>query len=287
MTRAWITLSAILLAGCGQAERKTANLAAFDVAEPPAAAPAPPAAAATPQIAYSYTFGYTLPAGAMGSVQARHVALCRSLGPARCLVLATELNRAGVDGTSAVTRLVVDARIAPSVGRRLDAVVTGAGGDVASQSVSAEDVTKDIVDTDAKVRAKQALAERLLALIRDARGGVADLVAAEKAYADVQEELDAARSLQAALRRRVAMSQVEIAYASDAHSGVTAPLAQAADTAGATFVTSLAAALTFVVAAIPWLLILIPLFLVLRLGWRRWRERRRARRTPEEGRHAA
>lgn len=273
---------AAALAGCSQSDRKSsANLATFDVEEPAADRPAPAAAAAAaPQIAYSYAFGYTLAPDRVASVQARHAASCRALGPARCIVFATELNREGADGARGSTRLVVDARIAPSFGRRLDAVVSGAGGDVASRTVAAEDVTKQIVDTDAKVRAKQALADRLLGVIRNARGGVADLVAAEKAYADVQEELDAARSLQAALRRRVAMSEVEITYDSAAHAGTLAPLRRVAREAGETFVSSLAAALTFVVAGVPWLLILAPLFFLIRGGWRRWRRRRTARPDP-------
>lgn len=267
--RAWVLATGLLLAACGSGEQSAPQRAAeklntYDVEEP---------AAQAPQIAYTYSYGYTLAPARIGAAQEKHVALCRDLGPARCLILQTELNRSG-DGGNATTKLIVDARLAAAFGRRLDAVVADAGGEQAARSVTAEDVTKQLVDTGARIRAKEALAARLLALINGARGDVADLVAAEKAYAEVQEELDAARTLDTALRRRVAMSEIAVTYSSSAGTGTFGPVRRALSEAGNSFAGSMGAAITFAIALIPWLMIGAPFALGLRALWRRWRARR-------------
>ncbi len=267
----WLVLGAacLAMAGCGQRHvfgKKAENLNTFDVA-PARYAPAERTSA---QIAYTYGLSYTLDADDIAPVQTRQVGLCRQLGPARCLVVKTDLSRDDASGTTtAQTSLVVDARLAARFEQELDAATTGAGGTVSARHVSAEDVTKQVIDTDARVRAKQALADRLFRLIGSANGKVGDLVQAEKAFADTQAELDAARGEQAELRRRVAMSEINIDYASNAARGSLAPVRLAAYGAGATVAASLAALLTFVVAALPWALAMAALVWIgRRLGWR-------------------
>lgn len=275
----WLVLGAacVALAGCGQSHNMVAKqrLSSADIAE---AANVPPSDKAAPQIAYTYGLSYTLDAGDIASVQERQAGLCRSLGPARCLVVKTDLDRDDANGsTTAQTSLVIEARLAAQFEQRLDALAADAGGSVSARHVSAEDVTKQVIDTDARVRAKQALADRLFRLIGSANGKVGDLVQAEKAFADTQAELEAARGEQAELRRRVAMSEINIGYASTASRGSLAPVRQAAHDAGETLAASVAALLTFVVAALPWALGLAALMWVgRRLGWRLRLRRRQA-----------
>lgn len=267
--RGWLLVTgSLLLAACGASEQQVApppgeKLNVFDEEEPGAEAP---------RIAYAYSYRYTLARERIGAAQERHLALCRALGQRRCLVLQTELTR-GDDHASASTRMLVDARVAVAFGRRLDGAVAAEGGEQETRSVSAEDVTKQLVDTGARIRAKEALAARLLALINGARGDVADLVAAEKAFAEAQEELDAARTLQASLQRRVAMSEVTVSYGARSDAGTLAPVKRALADSGKDFVSSLAAAITFAIAAIPWLVIGLPAIAGLRALWR-WRRRR-------------
>lgn len=261
---------ALLLAGCsGRPQEIQAGqgqqLAMSDVN--PEAAPEPSA----PQIAYSYALSYALPTSAVGTVQASHVALCRKLGPARCRIVKTSLQRAAtaLDDTTAETDLLIDARLAGGFGSQLDAAATDASGTVANRTVTAEDVTKQLIDTDARVRAKQALANRLLQLINSTNAKVGDLVAAEKAFADAQEELDAARSLQATLGQRVRMSAVDISYRTTGATGSWAPVRRSLAGMVETLATSIGALVTFVVAALPWALLLAGvIWLLRRLRWR-------------------
>lgn len=275
-------LACLALGGCGKAPNRMAreNLKAYDiqppgiVTPPQSSAQAPPTG---PQIAYTYTATYALDDADIAPVQAGHVALCRRLGPARCLVVKTSLTGAERGGGTAggETDILVDARIAADFGRRLDAMSQATGGSVAGRTLEAEDVTKQLIDTDARVRAKQALADRLLGLIRQTNARVADLVAAERAFAETQEELDAARSLQSALRQRVAMSEIHRTYVSTSTNSASAPIRRSIGDIGETLASSIAALVNVLVAALPWLLLLAALVWVRRrFGWR-WPLRRR------------
>lgn len=280
MRRLALIAAGLALAACSKTyDKQSEKLGTFDVAEPSRDA----SAAAAPQIAYSYTVAYTLAGASIATVAARQVALCKALGPARCQVVRTEVTGGGGDdtgmdgaGVNGEASLLVDARIAGDLGKRLDAVAAAAGGAVSGRTTSAEDVTKQVIDIEARVRAKQALADRLLGLIRTANGKVGDLVAAEKAYSDTQEELDAARGLQAELRRRVAMSRLAIAYRAQASDDMFAPVRRSAGAAGDSFGASIGFLMTFVVVALPWIALLaLLLWIRRRTGWR-WPFRRRA-----------
>lgn len=283
MTRHWYAILALALQTACSGPPDRQQMASSDVAAPAAEA-APPAAPAAsgPQIAYSYRFGYRLSDDAIAPAQARAVALCTRLGTRRCMVAASDLTGDPDTGGSASLSLLIDARLATTFGRQLDTIAIDAGGSGVERHVEAEDVTKQIVDTAARVRAKQALADRLLTIIRTADGKVSGLIEAEKSYGAVQEELDAARSIQAALRQRVAMSRIDINYTSIRASGAWAPVGQARRALVGNFASSIAALVTFVAVAIPWVLLLAFLvWIVRRTGWRpRWPFRRRRADTP-------
>ncbi len=124
------------------------------------------------------------------------------------------------------------------------------------------------------------LADRLTQLLATRGGSVADLVEAERALSQVQEELDQARTWLAEMKGRVAMSVMTINYSSTptASSSLLSPVREAFSSAGEIFGFSLGALIRFVVAAIPWALLLwgaVALFR--RLGGRlprlRWRSR--------------
>lgn len=278
-------LALLVCAGCGRSEpqmMKTAeDLKVVNLEEPPAPGIAGQERHAALAIAYSYGFTYRLPADAIARVEAAHVALCDRLGPARCRVERSVATAAEEGFGLNQLSLLVDARVARAFGHNLDVAAASEGGETTRHEISAEDLSKAMIDTGARIRAKQALADRLLTLLRTKTGGVADLVAAERAYADVQEELDAARTQMAEMQGRVAQSKVTITYESRETSGRGAlrPLRDATREAGQTLGSSVGALLTFVIAALPWLALLAALiWLKRRLGWRlgvRWPWRRR------------
>lgn len=271
---------AILVAGCSGSSSETHSMQSpttetFDVEEPPAEIPSP--AATGPKIAYSYSVTYAFDRRTVAQVQGQQLDLCRRLGPARCLIVRSSLNTPGPDDhvvhDEAV--LMVDARQAEALTRRFDAIAEAGDARRASRQVEAEDVTRQVIDTEARVRAKQALAERLLAIIRSGNGKVGDLVEAERAYATTNEELEAAKAQRAELAQRVAMSKLTIAYAFNDTPGGSSPVMASIAMAGATLSTSVAALVTFVVAALPWIVVA-----GLMLFGLRWVARRRGWRWP-------
>ncbi len=172
-----------------------------------------------PQIAYSFTLGYRLPAAAIAGAQQAHIDLCNRLGP-RCQLVAMQ-RASGDDGTqSAHLKLRVASVIAQQVSTDLTATVGKAGGRAVDTQIAAEDVSKDLVDTDARLRQREILVTRLTEMLRGRQGKVGELVEAERSVAQAQQELDQAKGWLGELRRRVAYSDFSISY-----SPVTAPVA--------------------------------------------------------------
>lgn len=267
------------LAGCSKSEDRnvpatTETLQAFDVKEEPpptnAAGPNNPIAVAAPRIAYEYSYGFRLPAEALAKVQAKHVALCDSLGPARCRVIDMKRDAGEGDYASGSLELAVASGIARVFGARLSDAAGAAGGALSGSAITAEDLSKQIVDTEARLRQRALLAARLTELLATRRGTVAELVEAERAVAQVQEEIDQARSWLAQMRGRVAMSKIAISYssASPAGGGFAEPIRIAIGRVGAILGVSIAALITLAVGLGPWLALVA-------LGWWLWRRRKR------------
>ena len=287
-------VTAAMLTGCGsRPDRSIMAAEELDVAAP-APAPADKTAAADaeggaaqssaiplsqPQLAYSYRYGFRLPSNRVAETQQAHSAACEKLGIARCRVIS--LSRSGdEDRQYGELRLSIDAKLARSFAADLGGIVSGKGGEQIDAGITAEDLSKQIVDTDARIRAKTLLADRLTQLLATRGGSVADLVEAERALSQVQEELDQARTWLAEMKGRVAMSDMVIAYSSTptASSSLLSPVREAISSAGEILGFSVGALIRFLVAALPWLLVLwgaVKLYRKLGGRWPRWRWRRR------------
>ncbi len=253
-----------------------------DVAqEPPLPAQNAPATAvqSQPQIAYTYTYGFRLPADAIAKVQESHLKLCDQLGQTRCRVV--EMTRSANDGdaSQAVLKLQVSAGDARAFGERLVHSASGSGAETVERGIAAEDLAKQIVDADARIRTKEALVARLTALLETRSGNIAQAVEAERAINTAQEELEKGRAWLAEMRGRVAMSTVEISYSSGTPlaGSVGNPLRQALDEAGSIFASSLAFLITLLAAILPWMA-------VGAAAW--WAGRLWRRRSPRPAAHA-
>lgn len=240
------------------------------VAAPKAANPANPIVAVAPQIAYEYSYGFRLPTGALAKVQAKHVALCDSLGTMRCRVIDMKRSAGEGDYASGSLQLAVASGIARQFGARLSEAAGEEGGTLADSGITAEDLSKQIVDTEARLRQRTLLATRLTELLATRKGTVAELVEAERAVAQVQEEIDQARSWLAQMRGRVAMSKLSVSYssASPAGGGFSQPIRMAIGRAGEILGISFAALITVIVGLGPWIALIA-------LGWWLWRRPKR------------
>ncbi len=240
--------------------------------EAPAPRPGEPGATGASFIAYSWRWAFELPARAVLPTLTAHRRLCDEMGPQRCQLIASSVMRGEGEAVEARLELKVAPGEAAGFGQKLEETVAAARGRTLSSEVTGEDLTRQIIDAEAALKAKRTLRDRLQALLEERDGKLADLLETEKALAETQAELDAATALLAELRRRVDLSAVTISYRSTLPLGLDRgrPLADAWAEAGHTLSSSLASLLTLVVAALPWAA-LVGLGVA---GARAWRRRR-------------
>ena len=218
-------------------------------------------APSAPQIAYSYSFGFRLPAEAIAQAQAAHVAQCNAVPQDGCRVLNMATSGGEGDYATGSLQLAVRAPLARAFGARLAETIDEAGGENIDTGITGEDLSKQIVDTEARLASRELLAQRLTELLRTRSGSVAELVEAERAVAQVNEEIDAARSWLAEMRGRVAFSDMAISYRSDGpgSGGFWRPIRESVGDVSSVFGTSIGAFIVVVAAVLPWLLLLAAL----------------------------
>lgn len=275
----------LALSGCGQqaADRATENVATMDVAEAPAAAQRESGGSegpatipvSLPKIAYVYDYGFRIAAEEIPALQRRHADLCERQGPQVCRIL--NMEQSGEEGSyaSGSLSLAVAAPRARAFGAELARVAGDAGGKEVSSGISGEDLSKQIVDTEARLRARTLLRDRLMEVLATRKGTVAELVEAERGVAQVNEEIDQARSWLAEMQGRVDFSRVNIRYSSGspASGGFVAPIRAAVGSIGTLLGTIIAAIIVALTVLIP----LGTVGLLLRLAWRRWKPSPRTR----------
>lgn len=227
-----------------------------------------------PKLAYAYALTYLLPGDKIAATQDAHRDLCEEMGPARCQLLALERGIGNEQSNNASLKL----RVASSEARRfqilLEHDVTEAGGRTENAKIATDEVSKQIVDTQARVRQRELLVSRLTEALRTRNGTPADLLAAERSVTQAQEELDQAKSWLGELQGRVAMSEFDIRYGAIAPSatteGVGAQLGEAAQGSGAVFLIGLRFVLSLAIYLLPWLLLIgLPVFALRALRKRR------------------
>jgi hypothetical protein len=235
------------------------------VATPPSeeSVPANPIAVNVPQLAYSYQLGYRLPDSAIAAAQAAHLALCTRLGPTRCQLVSMQRSSTDDGDAKAGLKLRVASSLAKSFSDALGNAIARAGGRAVDAQVTAEDVSKDLVDTDARIRQREILVTRLTEMLRNRQGRVSELVEAERSVAQAQEELDQAKGWLTQLRGRVAFSDFAIEYtpmaaAAPSPRGFAGQLQDAVAQSGAAVVTFARNLLTFLIFLLPWAAIATP-----------------------------
>ncbi|HUQ13030.1 MAG TPA: DUF4349 domain-containing protein [Novosphingobium sp.] len=301
----WIVpaLAAALLAGCSESPSSTSQerVAAYDVAEAPASAadaaseaataagetaavadaPASlpnadsrpiPTAASQPKIAYIYKYGYRLATERVAQLQKAHADYCEKQGPRVCRILDMRQSGAEGDYASGSLALAVAASRARAFGVELSRLAESAGGKEISAAITGEDLSKQMVDTEARLRARTLLRDRLMEVLATRKGTVAELVEAERSVAQVNEEIDEARAWLEEMRGRVDFSRVNIAYSSGAPAGggFSAPIRGALGSMGSILGVVVAALIVALTVALPLLLIVFGVLWVRR----RWREGR-------------
>jgi hypothetical protein len=249
------------------AESRVGDGGADTISTPPAEIPV-----GIPQIAYLFSYGFRVPGAKIAALQQRHADLCESKGPLLCRIIAMEQTDGDGADPGGTLLLAVASGEARAFGKQLTTLAESSDGEQVSAGISGEDLSKRIVDTEARLRARTLLRDRLMEVLATRRGTVTELVEAERGVAQVNEEIDQARSWLAEMKNRVAYSRLDITYESSlppSGGGFMQPVRGAVGSLGTLFGTLLAVLIVLGSLALP----AMAAWLGLRALWRRsgWR----------------
>ena len=226
-------------------------------------------------LAYAYGMRLELPGDRLIGVMDGHAAACRDAGLRVCQLEGSRRDGDPLDALHGELSVRAEPQWLQRFMKSVQSDTIGAAGRVTSQSTTTEDLTREIVDTEATLRAKRTLRDRLQQLLATRPGSLTDLLSAERELARVQGEIDSTESNLTGMRTRVAMSALTIEYGSSARgvaSGTFGPLRYAVAEFIVAAVESTATLVTVVGALLPW--VVVGTMAV----WLLIRRRRRARR---------
>ncbi len=289
----------VALAACGQASEKAnggAEIAMEQSAAGGAAAPAMDAsreiagqeaaasnggsnpsqpAGPTPALylAYSYATNLELPADALSGMVERHVQMCQSAGPRLCQLIGSNVSGDPESSMNGYVSLRGEPAWLNRFMTGLEAEADAANGRILQETTNTEDLTRAIVDSEARQRAQTTLRDRLQDLLRNRSGRLSDILETERELARVQGEIDSLASNLAVMRTRVAMSELTLSYQSSAkplRGDTFRPLGDAFASFLGIVVQGFAAIIVLIASLLPFAIVLIPVAWGL-LSWRRSR----------------
>lgn len=251
-----IAAAVIALSACAKKEEAPlAESSAADVsaaAAPSKSGEARPAPLA-PQLAYRYHYDIETPAEQVRRLMSVHEAACRDAGPTVCQLMSQEAHDEGKRGITGELSLRATPAWLAKFRDGLADQAKAAGGEIKAARVGSDELTAQMIDTDAALKAKIVMRDRLQALAANQPGKLKDLLEIEQELARIQAEIDAARSGLATMRARVAMSEMTIRYATlGGWSSAWAPLGEAPRESADGFAVVMSALLRIAVWLSPW-----------------------------------
>ncbi|MEO1659377.1 MAG: DUF4349 domain-containing protein [Pseudomonadota bacterium] len=230
-------------------------------------------------IAYSHSLGLTLPKGGVEPMMATHTEACRAAGPATCIIINSNVYSQEEDYASGNVSLRAKPDWIETFLSGVDAQTKDANGEVTQRSTRAEDLTREIIDTGARLDAQKTLRTRLLDLLERRDGELGELLQIERELARVTGDIESIEAQLKTLRLRVAMSSLDISYQTKvpAFSGSREnPLGEAFGDFFYNLSGAIAAVITAFAVGLPWILLLaLFLWIWLKLIWPRLRGRKK------------
>ena len=232
-------------------------------------------------IAYSYNLGLTLPKGQVEPVMLVHTKACHSAGTATCIVINSNVYSQDQDYASGNLSIRATPDWIETFMIEIETDADKAGGEITQRSRRSDDLTRQIIDTGARMEAQVTLQGRLMGLLERRDGDLGDLLQIERELARVTGDIESIRAQLKTLRLRVSMSSLDLNYQTkQAINGARDnPLGQAFGG----FFYNMAAAFASVVTAfaigLPWMILIGGLLWIwLRLIWP-WVRRKRVKKS--------
>jgi len=260
---ACLGLAALLLSGCSKpadgpagprvaADAAAASETGGTEAKPHARASV---AIANAMLAYKYAYGLQAPAAQIQSLVAKHERACEAAGVALCQVTGGATEVKGPHNIYATLTLQGD----PAWLNRFRDTIAGDAkavhGRVVKSATTTEDLSRQIVDGEAALKAKTALRDRIQQILETRLGKMSELMDVENTLAQVQSDLDTMQSELAAMRERVASSVMTIDYTSTAVMAPEAnwtPVVSAVNAPASTMIAVIALMVRLASVLLPW-----------------------------------
>lgn len=166
-----------------------------------------------PSLAYTYDFSLEAPAESIPDMMRRHEQMCVDSGPTQCQVLGSDLKSEGRDEARGRLDLRATQAWVRMFRPALAADARDAGGELRGAGADTEDLTQGIADTDAALKSKIAVRDRLRDMLKRP-GKLDDVMEVSAQLERVQAEIDAAQSSLIQLNTRVEAARVSVDYAS-------------------------------------------------------------------------
>jgi hypothetical protein len=293
-----LVVGLLVLAGCGGGNRdysreemapspemqSISKMAALDEMDGAPIQPdqAQPEPGVEQYIAYSHSLGLTLAKGNVEPLMQQHTEACRAAGTETCIVINSNIYAQDIDYASGhlSIRATPDWIDAFMAGIEQDA--SAAGGEITRRSSQAEDLTRQIIDTGARLEAQETLQGRLQTLLERRDGDLGDLLQIERELARVTGEIESIKAQLKALRLRVSMSSLDLNYETRrAVNGARHnPLGEAFSDFFYNLSGAVAAVITAFAVGLPWVVLLgVFLWIWLKLIWPRLRGKKRPGKT--------
>ncbi len=233
---------------------------------------APPGMA--PMMAYSYAWNFSVPSANMENLLNAHKKLCEDAGPTNCYVTNSNLSAIGQDeGASGnLSMRATEAWVRKFEGGVNDGLKPF-GGSVYGTNRNAEELTAQIVDNEARLKAMSAHRDALQKMLEDRPGKLSDLLEVRQALAQAQGDIDARQSLLAALKLRVSMSELNFSYQAEyaaASQSIWRPVTDAFADFGPAFARTIGGIVRFIAAILPLLVFGAVGIAAILAGYRWW-----------------
>jgi hypothetical protein len=160
--------------------------------------------------------------------------------------------------------------------------MAGKGGEIASRNTHAEDLAEPIADTERQLALLTTHRDRLAEFMKSKDIKVEQLITVSRELASAQSQIDALGTQRANLRRRVDTELLTINFSLPRHAYAAeqSPVLDAFRSFGSDLKEAIASVIRFTAFLLPWLVVVVPGLILLRLFWRwitRWLTRRELR----------
>nr|WP_233352991.1 DUF4349 domain-containing protein [Henriciella mobilis] len=230
-------------------------------------------------IAYSHSLGLRLPQGGVEPMMQAHIDACKAAGTNTCIIINSNTYSYDEDNISGNVSLRAKPDWIETFLAAIDEATEKAGGEVTSRSTRADDLTRQIIDTDSRLEAQKTLQTRLEGLLERRDGTLGDLLQIERELARVTGEIESIEANLKALRLRVSMSSLDISYETKVppfSPSRSNPLGEAFGDFFYNLSAAIASVITAFAVGLPWLLLIgVFLWIWLKLIWPRIRRKKK------------